>query len=290
MSGLASGTGLLLERFNLTHLAKYVAPGAVLVTALLLYPLFFSLHRRVLRSLEVVVRSDLEMASVLGAAIDQRDSDTGTHNFRVALYAIRLAEALGEARVDMIALVLGALLHDVGKIGIRDGVLLKPGPLTEAETAVMRTHIQKGLEIIGSSRWLQVAERVVRCHHERFDGLGYPGGLRGEDIPLEARIFAIVDVFDALTSHRPYHQALPFGEAMIRMEAEAGRHFDPDLLAAFWLVAEEAHHELSPASAPELLARLLAEVDRRREVLYTSEWIHLRVGPDRDPQFQSVSK
>lgn len=255
----------------------YTALGAALVTALLLYPIFRALNRGILGSLETVVRGNLEMAMVLGTAISQRDSGTGSHNFRVALYAIRLAEVLGEDRVDMTALVLGALLHDVGKIGIPDAILLKPGPLTGEETLVMRSHVHKGLDIIGSSRWLQLAQGVIRCHHERFDGRGYPDALRGQGIPLEARIFAIVDVFDALTSLRPYHPPVPFEEAMEMLEAEAGRHFDPVPLAAFWRVARAAHGALSRASEEELQALLRAEVERRREVLYEAEQVHMKV-------------
>jgi HD-GYP domain-containing protein (c-di-GMP phosphodiesterase class II) len=251
----------------------FTAMGAVLATALLLYPVFRSLHQRVVRLLEDAVRSNLETASVLGAAIAVRDSDTGSHNFRVALYALRMGETLGEGSLDMVSLILGAFLHDVGKIGIRDEILLKPGPLTEAETLVMRTHVQRGLDIIGSSQWLQLARRVVGGHHERFDGTGYPAGLKGEDIPLEARIFAIIDVFDALTSQRPYHRAMGFEEAMALLEGQAGRHFDPVLLAAFQRVAREAHRDLGAATEAELMERLMKEVDRRRPELYAAEMV-----------------
>jgi HD-GYP domain-containing protein (c-di-GMP phosphodiesterase class II) len=260
-----------IQRITLTAL------GAVLATVLLLYPIFDRLNRRLLRSLEAMVRGDLEMAKVLGAAIAQRDSDTGGHNARVTLYAIRLAESLGSAEVDMVVLILGAFLHDVGKIGIPDAILLKPGRLDEAETREMRTHVQKGLDIIDSSQWLQLAGDLVRCHHERFDGQGYPAGLEGSAIPLEARIFAIVDVFDALTSVRPYRQPMPFEEAMDQLQKGAGSHFDPTLVAAFLPVAREAHQELSHACEQALEGRLQAEVEARLPWLFAAEAIHTRV-------------
>jgi putative nucleotidyltransferase with HDIG domain len=264
-----------VERITWTALA------AVLATVLILYPLFHAMDRRLRRSFEMVVRGNLETAMVLGAAIAQRDSDTGSHNARVALYAIRLAEAFGEERVDMIALVLGALLHDVGKIGVPDAVLLKPGRLDPAERIEMETHVQKGLEIIQSSHWLQLAKDVVHFHHERFDGRGYPTRLAGATIPVEARIFAIVDVFDALTSKRPYHPPMAFAEAMAVLNEGNGSHFDPILLAAFRTIAREAHSRMMAASEAELHEALRTEVDRRRSVLFTVEGVRDKVGTRR---------
>jgi len=266
---------LLLKGFILR--ITLTALGSVLATACLLYPLLRGLNRGALRSLEAVVRGNLDTAMTVGAAIAQRDSDTGAHNYRVALYAIRLAEALGTAGVDMITLVLGAFLHDVGKIGVPDGILLKPGRLTEEEMAVMRTHVQKGLDIIGPSRWLRAARSVVQCHHERFDGNGYPNGLRGEQIPLEARIFAIIDVFDALTSQRPYRSPATCGEALLMLDSESGKHFDPALVEVFRRVAPLAHQELSRCTEAELKLRLDDEVNRHRAVLFAAEgaWVNL---------------
>lgn len=252
-----------------------IALGSVLAASGLLYLIFHVLNRGLLRSMEAVVRGNLETAMTLGAAIAQRDSNTGAHNSRVALYAISLAEALGTESVDMTILVLGAFLHDVGKIGVPDGILLKPGRLTEEEMTVMRTHVQKGLDIIEPSQWLRLARSVVQCHHERFDGRGYPNGLRGKEIPLEARIFAIVDVFDALTSQRPYRRPIPCGEALLMLDAESGAHLDPALLAVFRDVAPLAYQELSQASELELRHRLEKEVEQHREALFAAEGIHL---------------
>lgn len=234
----------------------------VLATTLLFYPVIISLNRSVLRFSGEVVKGNLEAISVLGTAIAQRDSDTGDHNYRVTLYAIRLAEALGTEKMDMRALILGAFLHDVGKIGISDNILLKPGKLTDEEFAIMRTHVELGVQTISSSVWLQAAHDIIASHHEKFDGNGYPQGLRGNDIPLVARIFAIVDVFDALTSRRPYKEPWPFDKAMTTLEKDAGSHFDPQLIATFKTFAAALHEEIGNASEDELSARLMPLVQR----------------------------
>ncbi|MGE4529434.1 MAG: HD-GYP domain-containing protein, partial [Rhodospirillaceae bacterium] len=137
------------------------------------------------------------------------------------------------------SLIKGAHMHDVGKIAVRDDILLKPGPLDAAETAEMRRHVHYGLEIIASSGWLADAREIVAGHHEKFDGKGYPNGLSGEAIPLLPRVFAVADVFDALTSRRPYKAALPVAEVVPMLEAERGRHFDPAVLDAFFAVLAE---------------------------------------------------
>ena len=124
---------------------------------------------------------------------------------------------------------LGAILHDVGKIGVPDAILLKPGPLTEAETEAMRAHPEIGTKLLSGIDFLQPALPVVRHHHERWDGTGYPEGLRGEDIPVEARIVALCDAFDAMTSDRPYRPAVSIDAACREINACAGSHFDPEL-------------------------------------------------------------
>ncbi len=233
----------------------------VLGTTLLLYPVIISLNREVIRFSGEVVKGNLETVSVLGTAIAQRDSDTGDHNYRVALYAIRLAEALGTEKMDMRSLILGAFLHDIGKIGISDNILLKPGKLNDQEFSIMRTHVELGVRIIDGSAWLQAARDVIECHHEKYDGSGYPNGLRGDDIPLVARIFAVVDVFDALTSHRPYKEPWPFDKAMATLEKDAGNHFDPQLLNTFKTFAAALHEEIGRSSEAELSARLAPLVE-----------------------------
>jgi len=181
--------------------------GIVLLTATLIYPLALALLRRVQCLSEDLMTANLETIQVLGSAIAKRDSDTDVHNYRVTLYSVRLAEAAGLPNRELQELIKGAFLHDVGKIGIHDAILLKPGPLDDEEFAEMKRHVEYGLDIVGRSRWLEDAARVVGNHHEKWDGSGYLQGLSGEGIPVSARIFAIADVFDALTSRRRYKDA-----------------------------------------------------------------------------------
>lgn len=218
---------------------------AIFATMAVLYPVIISLNRSVVRASEEILRGNLEIASVLGTAIAKRDSDTGDHNYRVALYAIRLGELLGIDGQNMRNLILGSYLHDVGKIGIPDSILLKPGRLTEAEFEIMRTHVSLGAEIIDRSDWLQSAREIVAHHHEKFDGSGYLNALKGKEIPLNARIFSIVDVFDALTSRRPYKEPMTVTEALAIIERDAGTHFDPELVAAFREMAAVLHAQVS---------------------------------------------
>ncbi|MDQ5904599.1 MAG: hypothetical protein QG672_2193 [Pseudomonadota bacterium] len=242
-------------RADLTH-ALTITLFAVLLTTIALYPVILSLNRKVLDFSRKVVEANVEMASVLGAAIAKRDSDTNTHNFRVTLYAVALGEKVGIKDTAMRALILGAFLHDVGKIGISDNILLKPGKLTPEEFEVMRTHVALGVDILDQSEWLQDALDVVGNHHEKFDGSGYPQGISGEQIPLNARVFAIVDVFDALASERPYKTAMSSEAALAIIEEGRGKHFDPVLLDAFCGIARDLHASLSMAEESTLRTEL----------------------------------
>ena len=225
-------------RGNVVKTVSFVV-GLVVLTALAIYPVISGLLGRVGRTAEGLLDANLETLQVLGGAIAKRDSDTDAHNHRVTLYAVRLAEAVGLPREQIRSLVKGALLHDVGKLGIRDEILLKPGKLTDAEFTVMQRHVTHGLDITDGAGWLRDAQPVVGGHHEKFDGSGYPGGLVGSDIPTTARVFAIVDVFDALTSRRPYKEPMSFTETLEVLERGRGRHFDPDLLDAFAAIAPD---------------------------------------------------
>lgn len=239
-----------------------IAVVAVLATSILLYPIILSLNRGVIRYAERLLRANLEMLEVLGSAIAKRDSDTDTHNYRVTWYAVRLGEAVGLEPPIMRQLIKGAFLHDVGKIGISDSILLKPGKLTAEEFAVMQQHVALGLDIIGQSEWLADAGDVVRYHHEKYDGSGYLGGLAGEAIPLTARIFAIVDVFDALTSRRPYKEPMPLAQAMGILEEGVGRHFDPGLLAIFRDMARSLLEESTALGHDGMRAALQRLIER----------------------------
>ena len=235
---------------------------AVLLTTLVLYPVLLALNRDVLRVSRELLKGNIELMEVLGSAIAKRDSDTSAHNYRVSIYAVKLAEAAGLDAAAMGDLIAGAFLHDVGKIGISDNILLKPAHLDESEFSVMKTHVALGVDILMKSEWLQRARDVVEFHHEKFDGRGYLKGLKGEDIPVTARIFAIVDVFDALTSKRPYKEPFPFAEAMAIVKGYAGNHFDPRLVAAFAGMIEPLFLQVSQADDHEVERMLRAMIER----------------------------
>lgn len=233
--------------------------GIVLVsltTVLAIYPVILALNRGVVRASRDILRGNIETAAVLGTAIAKRDSDTGEHNYRVTLYAVALAERLGLERSQIRNLILGAFLHDVGKIGIPDAILLKPGRLDDAEFSAMQQHVELGLDIIAGSHWLAAAGEVIGNHHEKFDGSGYPQGLRGEEIPQNARIFAIVDVFDALMSERPYKAPLTLETALGILRDGRGSHFDAAFVNVFTEIAEGIHRDICGLSETALSQRL----------------------------------
>ena len=179
--------------------------------------------------------SRLLIVQCLGRAAEYKDNETGRHVIRMSLYAQQLALAAGCSAAWAEDLLHAAPMHDIGKIGIPDAVLLKPGPLDAPEWEVMRTHPHIGAEIIGNhgAHMLQLARSIALAHHEKWDGSGYPGQLAGEAIPLEARICAIVDVFDALTSTRPYKKPWSTEDAVAHIQSQAGKHFEPRLVDLF---------------------------------------------------------
>jgi cyclic di-GMP phosphodiesterase len=184
-----------------------------------------------LGALEETYRSTLE---ALGSAIDTRDLGTQAHSRRVRGYSLAIARAHGMTdEAELRTLEHGVLLHDIGKIGIPDAILLKPGPLTPAEWKIMRTHPEIGRQLVEQIAFLRPAVPIVYHHHERWDGTGYPQGLRGDAIPLGARIFAVADAFDAMTFDRPYSRAIEFEAARIEIRRSAGTHFDPAVVQSF---------------------------------------------------------
>jgi putative nucleotidyltransferase with HDIG domain len=168
----------------------------------------------------------------LSRALDLRDEGTEGHSQRVTQMTVAIAHALSIPDEEIVAIRRGALLHDIGKLGVPDSVLLKPGPLTPDERAVMQKHAVYAYEMLSPIAFLRPALDIPYCHHERWDGTGYPRGLSGEEIPLAARIFAIVDVWDALRSDRPYHNAATDEQVRRHLLAQAGIHFDPNLIEA----------------------------------------------------------
>ena len=177
----------------------------------------------------------LQIVQRLGRAAEYKDNETGLHVIRMSHFSQLLALAAGCSPAWAEDLLNAAAMHDVGKIGIPDAVLRKPGPLDADEWATMRRHPEIGAEIIGEhpSGVLQLAREIALAHHEKWDGSGYPRGLAGEAIPLSARIVAIADVFDALTTRRPYKEPWPVQDALDHIAAQAGKHFDPALVALF---------------------------------------------------------
>lgn len=235
---------------------------ASLLCGAALYPVVVHLSADNERKAREVLDSHISMMEALGRAIAKRDSDTGAHNYRVAWIAASIAERMGFAGSAMQALIAGSFLHDVGKIGIPDAILLKPGKLDEAEFNIMRTHVAQGEEIVTGMGWLDGANAVVAAHHEKWNGAGYPRQLVGEAIPLAARIFAVADVFDALCSKRPYKEPMGFEAAMAILEHDTGSHFDPAVMDVFRPMARPIFDRLANSSEDD--ARQLLE-DRVRQ-------------------------
>lgn len=182
----------------------------------------------------------------LAAALELRDDQTGGHAERVAKLALSLAKRVVPELAEDPQLEYGFLLHDLGKIGVPDAILLKPGPLDEAEAEAIRVHPLLGERIVARIPYLEgVAREVVLSHHERWDGTGYPHGLRGEEIPLAARVFAVVDSFDAMTNDRPYRAALPVGAALAEIERSSGSQFDPRIVEAFGSLNDVHAHRVA---------------------------------------------
>jgi len=191
-----------------------------------------------------LLESNMQMIRALGGAIAERDTGTNEHNYRVVIYAVQLARVLGREREDIRALIKGAFLHDVGKIGIPDSVLVKPSGLTPEERTLMKSHVRRGANIIRGVTWLEDALDVVRYHHEWWNGEGYAEGLKGDAIPVNARIFTIGDVFDAMTSRRPYKVPYSFDEALDTVRKGADEQFDPEFVEAFGRVVEPVYGEI----------------------------------------------
>ncbi len=175
-------------------------------------------------------------------ALDLRDKETEGHSQRVTELTLRLAREMGFSEAELVQVRRGALLHDIGKMGIPDGILLKPGRLTDEEWQIMRRHPTYAYEMLWPIEYLRPALDIPYCHHERWDGTGYPRGLKGEEIPLAARIFAVVDVWDAMRADRPYRSAVPAPEVLVQICESSGSHFDPEVVDVFLkiMTAEEA--------------------------------------------------
>jgi putative two-component system response regulator len=209
------------------------------------------------KATQEIVKRERETVFRLSKAAEYRDPETGAHILRMAHYSKLIARELGLSQAQQQLILEAAPMHDIGKVGIADKILLKPGPLTPQEFEVMKQHAMFGYELLNgsTSELLQAAAEIARGHHEKFDGSGYPEGLQGEAIPIFSRIVAVADVFDALTSARPYKKAWPVQEAVNLLERGAGSHFDPACVRAF-LNAWEEVEQVRSKYQEDLLATL----------------------------------
>jgi len=196
--------------------------------------------------------SNMQMVKALGNAIAVRDTGTIEHNLKVTLYAALMGEEVNLRRPQLQSLIKGSFLHDIGKIGIPDATLLKTGKLTRKEYNLMKSHVTRGEQIIRGVSWLEDARDVVLYHHERWDGAGYPMALKDRAIPINARIFAIVDVFDALVSERPYKKARTYERALAQMKKENKTHFDPDYFDKFTRISRNIYDKYTDRNIDEL--------------------------------------
>jgi putative two-component system response regulator len=200
-----------------------------------------NLEETVIKRTRELAHSRFEIIQRLGHAAEYKDNETGNHILRMSKFSQMLARAAGLSQAESDMILAASPMHDIGKIGIPDRVLLKQGKLDEEEWAIMKTHVNIGVDLLsGSDSPLMVmAKNIALLHHEKWDGTGYPNGLAGEDIAIEGRICALCDVFDALTSERPYKKAWPVEEAMSFIKEQSGKHFDPNLVTLFENIQDE---------------------------------------------------
>ena len=218
--------------------------------------LWFSFARRNVRSGELVAttreleQSLLDTIETLNAAVEARDPYTAGHSQRVRRIALAVGRAMNLSVDRLAALGTAALFHDIGKIGMPDSILTKTDHLTRDEQALMREHVTRGAEIVGKFPQFRSSILAIRHHHERWDGVGYPDGLAGDDIPLEAAIIGLADAWDAMTTDRPYAAAQSLSDALVQIRAGRGKQFSPAVVDAFWEVARVRPADILPPDAP----------------------------------------
>ena len=207
-----------------------------------------------------IERGYADTLDALGSAIDLRDSQTGGHSQRVFLYSIEMLKTLNGTPKQLKSLAMGAWLHDIGKLAIPDAILFKPGPLTGEERKIMETHVQIGYDMVKRISFLADAAEIILAHHERWNGGGYPRGLKGTQIPLGARIFAVADTVDAMTSDRPYHSALPFQAARDEIERKAGILFDSKVADIFLGIPNQTWEAIRNSTSATEISGVLAGI------------------------------
>ncbi len=222
------------------------------------------LNENLNQTLEALYTNYRATLRALAKALEARDVETSGHSDRVVAYSLRLGRELGLSHNDLIGLEQGALLHDIGKIGVPDSILRKRGSLTEDEWTEMRQHIDYGLSIIGGIDFLSGARPIVGQHHEKYNGSGYPNALRGEQIHINARIFAVADAFDAITSDRPYRAAASYTAARDEIVANLGTHFDPKVVSAFLAIPMSEWTEIrSTAQTEDYIEQIIDQHELR---------------------------
>lgn len=217
-----------------------------------IFPIVYAQYKSMIEKQKQIINSNINTLISLGNAIAKRDSDTNEHNYRVTYYSLKIAQELKLDDEKIKALIKGAFLHDVGKIAIKDDILLKTSKLTDEEFEIMKTHVNEGIDIVKNDPWLEDAQRVIQNHHERYDGKGYPNGVKGENIPIEARIFAVADVFDALTSKRPYKEPFSLEKSIDIIRQSSGSHFDKIVVDEFEKIYEILYENVTKKDHKEL--------------------------------------
>ena len=223
---LYNRTFFSLDQEGLEFLETLAGQAAIAITSAMIFDDLKRSNSELMIAYEATIKG-------WSRAMDLRDKETEGHTQRVAELTVQLAKIMGIDDEEIVHVRHGALLHDVGKLGIPDGILLKPGPLTDEEWVIMRRHPSLAYEMLRPIDYLLPALGIPYCHHEWWDGSGYPRGLKGKEIPLSARIFALVDVFDALTSDRPYRTAWSKAKTLTYIREQSGTHFDPELVEVF---------------------------------------------------------
>lgn len=240
------------QLLSIAYICAVIVAISTMLAGLALYPFVASLIRDREAKSKRLFKSNLLLLKSLGEAVAKRDGETGIHNYRVTLLAVRIAETQGFDIKKMESLIVGSLLHDIGKIAIPDHILLKSGKLNAQEFEIMKTHVRHGEDIVKNRDWLHDAYDIVSGHHERWDGSGYPRGLAGNKIPLAARIFAVADVFDALCSRRPYKEAFDYETALSIIKKGIGSHFDPEVVQVFLTIASSQYQKLMRDSEDDI--------------------------------------
>jgi len=224
-----------------------------------------NLEKKVIQQTEELVRAYSGTLEAMILALDLREHETGYHSYRVTEYAINLGKHMNLSEEELSVIAKGALLHDIGKIGVPDHILLKPDKLTEEEWEHMRKHAQFGYDLLKKIDFLEASAKIVHTHHERYDGRGYPSGLSGDEIPLGARIFSVVDALDAMTSRRAYRKAIPFEDAVRMITEASGSPFDPEVIEVFATIPIEEWKGIKrriAGSSSEYLKQLMFELSK----------------------------